>query len=319
MSGPIAFVAGGTGALGGRIVRRLIAAGYSVHASGRNVAKLESLRLLGVTPYAAAMLPDIKCDIIINAAGIGGGTFDSALLHDANIAVLDPLIALGKANPASLLIQLSTPATQFRFEDRFDISEDDAFSVPISPYAFSKQQAEGKLRAEGDIKWCILRLRAGYGAGNRSFVEQIKSRILKGQLLPLINGGVAQIDLVHADDIADAVLAICENPSAAAGMTANIAGPEGLSFRKIAASLAEALGTEPHFLALPKFPVLFAAAMLDKGWRAMSLKSEPPLTRHMAGALAYSQTLDLACINAVTGWAPKRRFADWVIENVKPI
>jgi 2-alkyl-3-oxoalkanoate reductase len=316
-TGQTAFIAGGTGALGGRIIRRLSGAGFIIHASGRDQTKLDALSKSGVITHSANQVPEVSVDVIINAAGIGGGTYDAELLHAANVAMLDPLIALAKANPSSLLIQLSSPSTQFCFEHRFGISEDEPFSKPISPYAFSKQLAETKLCAVPSLNWCILRLRAGYGAGSGSFISLLQRRIASKASLPLINNGKAQIDLVHVDDIADAVLSICSHPKQATGLVANIAGPEPLAFADIVDALAAAQNISPRFLKVSPNVLLSAAQLLDRAWKGLALKSEPPISLHMAGSLVYSQTLGLSSIKAATGWEPKRRFADWVSEEAK--
>ncbi|NJR13761.1 MAG: NAD(P)-dependent oxidoreductase, partial [Phyllobacteriaceae bacterium] len=249
-------------------------------------------------------------DVIINAAGIGGGTFDPALLHAANVAVLDPLIALATATSGCLLVQLSTPATQFRFADRLGISEQEPFSSPISPYAASKQYAERHTRAAPGLSWCILRLRAGYGHGAPSMVENLRAAVRAGRL-PLVKGGRAVIDLVHVDDIADAVAAVCENRDAMRHVVANVAGPEALSFHDITQTLARCYGKAARYLPVPANAVLVAGAALNSFWTWTGQQGEPPLTRHAAGALVYSQTLDLSVLKTWTGWEPKRRFADY--------
>jgi 2-alkyl-3-oxoalkanoate reductase len=307
-----AFVAGATGALGGRIALRLIEDGWVVHASGRNGARLSTLAAAGAlrhewTDRAADLPPGV--DVIINAAGIGGGTRDKALLHASNVAILDPLIAAACAASKCLLIQLSTPATQFTFEDRIGIRENDPFTSPISPYAASKQEAERILRAKHGLQWCILRLRAGYGHRAPSMVEDLRARV-RSSVIPLVKGGRAMIDLVHADDIADAVAGVAAARNTMAGVTANIAGPEALTFKDIVETLAAAEMVRPRFASVPAAPLLAAAIMMDGLWRIAGWTSEPPLTRHVAGSLVHSQTLDLNVLAEKTGWRPSRRFID---------
>lgn len=304
-----ALVAGGTGALGRRIVARLLQDGWRVHATGRDPAKLGALQARGVAVHAhgAPWPVDFHPAVIVNAAGLGGG-FEKALLHAANVAALEPLIALAARSPGCLLIQLSSPAVQYRCADRLGIGEDEPFSCPISLYAASKQAAEMRLRASG-VDWAILRVRAGYGHGAPSMVERL--RAMAGmRMLPLLRGGRAVIDLVHVDDVADAVAAVATRGADLAGLVANVAGPEALSFRQIVEMLASAEGREPRWLPVPSAAVLAGGVGLDGAWRAFGLSGEPPLTRHAAGSLVWSQTLDLTQIAARAGWRPWRRFSD---------
>jgi nucleoside-diphosphate-sugar epimerase len=306
------LVEGATGALGGRIVSRFLAAGWEVAVGGRNPDRLAALAMLGAVRPRAGFRPDA----IVNAAGIGGGTFDIRLLKAANVDVLPPLIAHARHSGA-LLIQLSTPATQFRFEDRLGIREDEPFSPPISPYAASKQAAERLIRdSAAGLRFTILRLRSGYGHGAPSMVESLRAKVRSGRI-PLVNDGRAVIDLVHSDDIADAVLAVAGRREAMAGVTANIAGPEGLSFRAIVETLAAADHVSPRYVPVPAFAVRGVSAALDAVWRVGRFSSEPPLTRHVAGSLIHSQTLDLSVLKQTAGFEPRRHFSDHAGERAQ--
>jgi nucleoside-diphosphate-sugar epimerase len=305
------LVEGATGALGGRIVARFLEAGWSVAASGRDPRKLARVMALG-----AVRAEGFRPDVVVNAAGIGGGTFDAALLKAANVDVLPRLIASARASDA-LLIQLSTPATQFRFEDRIGIREDEPFTTPISPYAASKQAAERLIHGSvNGMRFTILRLRAGYGHGAASMVESLRAKVVSGRI-PLVLGGRAVIDLVHSDDIADAVLAVANHREHMAGVTANVAGPEALSFRSIVTMLAACEGVTPRFLPVPAGAVLAGANLLQAAWGLARLTSEPPLSRHVAGSLIHSQTLDLSVLRQTAGWEPRRRFADHAAERAQ--
>jgi nucleoside-diphosphate-sugar epimerase len=309
----VALVAGATGALGRRIALRLVADSWTVHAGGRNKERLAELAAMGAIP--APVLERLKPDIIINAAGIGGGTFDRALLHDANVEVLRPLIALAQASPGCLLVQCSTPATQFRFADRMGIRESDPFTPPVSPYAASKQDGERLITGTRGLDWCILRIRAGYGHGAPSMVENLKAMIAARRPLPLVRGGQAVIDLVHSDDIADAVAAVAAHRSVMAGRIANIAGPEALSFRQIVETLAHGVAVRPKYVPVPALAVRSSASLLERAWSLAGASAEPPLTRHVAGALIHHQTLDLSVLKQNAGWFPTRRFADHALER----
>jgi nucleoside-diphosphate-sugar epimerase len=308
-----ALVAGATGALGRRIALRLLEDGWTVIASGRDPARMSALlasagsRALQRHAWPAPLPGGL--DIIVNAAGIGGGTRDVAMLHAANVAVLEPLIAAALANPGCLLVQMSTPATQFRFQDRVGIREDEPFSQPVSPYAASKQAAETLIRQSAGLNWCILRVRAGYGHRAPSMLEDLRVMVRK-RALPLVRGGRALIDLVHVDDIAAAVAAVAAARAAMSGITANVAGPQALAFREVVETLASAEGVRPRFIPVPAWLVLTAAGVLESLWRVAGSSRNPPLTRHVAGSLAHSQTLDVGAMQRLTGWRPERRLGD---------
>ena len=253
-----------------------------------------------------------KVDAIVNAAGLSNGSRDLAGLRDANVAPVRVVLALVRQLPQPAhVVHLSSPSVHFAPRDRFSVADDEPFTRPVTTYAQTKQEAERLLVAATDVDWTVLRLRAVYGAGIPSLVETLRHQIAGG-IVPLVRRGAVRTDMLHVEDFADATAAvIAAGREVARHRIYNVAGPEALSFAEMVAILAKKAEAEPRYLPVPAGAILLAGAAAQSLGLIMPATWDPPIHRHKAGALVWSQTLDLSRIIGETGWRPARTFADF--------
>ena len=315
MIGAKVLVTGATGSLGGRVARKLHQCGSEVLAHGRDAQRRDALladgiRLLPVvTRFSEADMSGFVPDFIINCAGIAGGTSRREAFEAANITIVEDLVALAQRAPDCHLVHVSSPSVSYAPRDQFGLRESEPFTTPVSLYAWSRQQAEIRIRQAEGLRWSSARLRAVYGEGVPSMVSKLARQVGTG-VLPRVRGGSVCIDLLHVDDAVDALLAIAESGSHVHGKAFNVAGPEAITFEAMVAKLATDAGVTPRWLPVPGVALRLAAGMLEPVFSTLMPDRESPLPRHAAGALCYSQTLDLSEIVSATGWLPGRSFFD---------
>jgi 2-alkyl-3-oxoalkanoate reductase len=311
-------ILGASGGLGGRLAHYFHGKAYKVLAQGRDLAKLSALRSTGISCVQTALndpsfLPAVLAfgpDLIINATGKSGFSRGKVQYQKANIETVECSIALARAVNHCRLIHFSSPSVSYRAHDCFGISENKPFSPPVSGYAWSRQQAELALRAVDDVPVTIIRLRSAYGHGVASPVEAVRRRLIKRKFVPLVRGGDVTIDLIHFDDVVEAVEAVVQAQQTTGQLVFNVAGPEALSFKTMVNGIAAHHGIKPKWLPVPGIALAFAGPIAEIMMLFLNENREPDISAHMAGSLLYSQTLDLSHIKAATGWAPRFTFAE---------
>ncbi len=317
-------VLGATGGLGGRLAHHFRGQKHDILAQGRNVEKLKTLNLVGLKcvegqlndAVVISSVAAFKPDVIVNATGKSGFSRGKAQYAKANIETVEHVIALARAANNCRLIHFSSPSVSYRAHDCLNISEDKPFSPPVSGYAWSRQQAELTLNAADDVPVTIIRLRSAYGYGAPSPLESLRQSIIKHKFVPLVRGGNVQIDLVHVDDVVEAMDAILQVKQPASHLVLNIAGPEALTFRQMVEGIAAHKGVKAKWLPVPGIALAFAGPIAEIMMTMLPENREPDISAHMAGSLLYSQTLDLSRISQVTGWSPRVTFAEAISQRI---
>lgn len=249
------FVAGATGVLGRRIVRRLLAEGHGVAALSRSVRNREWLSANGAEPrngdlFDRAGLRDIVagCDAVVNVAtAIPTGARPAAadwLLNDRiRTEGTENLFSAAAAGGCRLFIQ---EGVTFLYGDRggewTDESVPPAAALPPmlrSAVTMEEILTGAAIKGRGPAV-TILRFGSLYAhdsaqtAGMFSMVEKRR--------LPLIGKGDAYWNLIHADDAAEAVLCALAKPGGGAAGTFNICDDEPVKFRDLVHFIAGTLG-----------------------------------------------------------------------------
>lgn len=310
------LILGATGGLGGRLAHYFHAKEYTVLAQGRNLEKRTALENLGIECVEGVLnAPDfLKAviafapDVIINATGKFGFSRGKPQYAKANIETVEHAIALARAANHCRLIHFSSPSVSYRAHDCFGIKEDKPFSPPVSGYAWSRQQSELVLNAVDDLPIIVIRLRSAYGYGVSSPMQSLRQKVKNRSFVPLVRGGQVAIDLIHIDDLVEAVEAIVRTKQKTAKLVLNVAGPEPLSFRQIVEGIAAYEHIQPKWLPVPGIALAFAGPIAEIIMMMLPENREPDISAHLASSLLYSQTLDLSQIKEITGWSPKHSF-----------
>lgn len=258
-------VFGGSGFIGRHIVARLARRGARIVVPSRHPAELGDLKPAGevgqIIPVAVDIHDDASvaaavtgADIVINLIGIlapsRGNGFD-AVQHQAAARIAQAARAVG----ARQFVQMSALG---------------ADATSAADYARSKAEGEAAVRAAfpGAV---VLRPSIVFGPGD-GFFHRFGQMARLLPLLPLIGGGHTRFQPVYVGDVADAVLAVLDNPQAA-GLTYELGGPRTYSFRDLLDYIRRQVGV-PHRCLMP---IPFPLAMVQAAF--MELLPGKPLTR----------------------------------------
>lgn len=214
------FVAGGTGAIGRRLVPQLVARGHQVTATTTSAARLELLERLGadgivmdgldaaaVGEAVAAARPDtiVNQMTALSAAHAGKPNLRRADRFFATTNRLrsegiDHLLAAAQATGVAHVVSQSAAIFNGVREGGWVKTEEDPLEVVEGTKAINHLEAV-VVEAGG----AVLRYGGFYGAGAHD--DQL--RFVRKRLVPLVGGGTGFMSWVHVDDAASAtVLAV---------------------------------------------------------------------------------------------------------------
>ena len=241
------FVAGATGVLGKRAVRRLIGAGHQVTAVARGPEKAELLRSLGATPTEADLFDpaavkaavaghEVVCNLATHIpptwkmAWRGAWAENDRIRTEVSRNLVDAALAAG----ASRYLQESIA---FMYPDRGEQWIDEDTPIEVAPYASSTLDAEGnaaRFTQEGGVG-IVLRFGGFYGPDSAQTVDMV--RMARNHIAPTVGSADGYFPMIQLDDAAAAVVAALDAPAGVYNVV-----DEPLTRREQADAVAGAVG-----------------------------------------------------------------------------
>lgn len=129
---------------------------------------------------------------------------------------------------------------------------------PLTSYGRSKLAGEEAVRASG-VAFTIVRPPIVYGPRDRQTLRLF--RIARARIAPLLGDGLQELSLVHAADLADALVAAAASPRTVGGVY-HAAHPEVMTQRALLEEIGRAVGARPRLVPLP-VPVVRAALAMS--------------------------------------------------------
>jgi nucleoside-diphosphate-sugar epimerase len=204
------FVTGGSGFVGGHIVRRLIEHGYRIRMLVRRAPASES------HPSVEVVVGDLTKPATYDPALPGSVAVIHAALTDSLSNDVEATAALrdrsAKAGVRKFL-HLSTISVYGNPPDG-TITEDTLPMLVDDPYARTKLAIEDMLREPSAIpEVVILRLGCVYGPGGGWWTEGLLNLMRRGRLIQ-VDGGSGIANLIHVSDIGTIILHLLTFPNA---------------------------------------------------------------------------------------------------------
>jgi uncharacterized protein YbjT (DUF2867 family) len=284
-------VTGGSGFLGGFVLREAARRGYEVTALARSPAAAAAVRAHGARPVCGDL------------AAPGPAAAEAAAQAFAAADVLVSLESLGSGDAPAVV----AAAERAQVRGAVFVS---ATAVPALPAATRRVRPAAEQRiAESALDWIILRPTMIYGAPGDRNLCRLLPLLRRVPVLPLPGGGHLQ-QPVHVADVAHAVLAAAEligaeligaEPAGArpGGVTYDLAGPVPLTFGELLRTAGQAVGSRTRFVPVPLPPVL-------AGTRGCELASWSPRIRaEQVRRLAGDEAFGTRAAARDLGFAPR--------------
>lgn len=242
------LVIGATGVLGRNLLPRLLERGHKVRAIVRKKDQAAYLEQRGIRSYigdildASTLLQPLKgSDCVIHAAtaipsDVAGGdwTMNDRIRREGTRHLLE---CAQRMNVRRYIQQSIT----MLYGDYGEQIVDESFPLQPSPHIQSALDMEEYVKKSG-LDWCILR--GGYFYGPLTGLEQYWREGAKAGTLRIPANSSALVSLIHAADMARAIVAASEN--AAAQSIYNVVDDHPATYREVLTYVAHLIaGPDP--------------------------------------------------------------------------
>jgi nucleoside-diphosphate-sugar epimerase len=241
------FVTGATGAIGHRVVDRLVPH-HAVTAAARSASKADQLRAAGATPVEVDLFdPDglrralAGHDVVINLATHIPPTRQAArkkawlendrIRRDGSANLVDAAIA----NSVSRYVQESFAPLYVDQGDRWITEDGERADGPFTPAVDAAEANTARFTEQGGVG-VVLRFAMFLAPESGQIADLIK--VARRGWMPVPGAPDAYLSMIHADDAADAVVAALDAP---AGIY-NVVDDEPVTRATMADQLATAVG-----------------------------------------------------------------------------
>jgi nucleoside-diphosphate-sugar epimerase len=283
------FVTGGTGFIGGELVRQLRARGDEVACLVRNPAKGAEAAALGCE-LVAGDLGDTEairkgmegCDAVIHAAAIyevGIPAKEREPMRDANVGGTERVLGAALEAKVAKVVYVSTVGigqTHGKTIDESYEAPDGPFTSCYEETKWQAHQVAKKLIGEG-LPCTIVQPGGVYGPGDTSSLGQMIDQFLSGKM-PLIPFPDTGICFAHVEDTAAGILLALDKGKP--GESYFLSGPAA-TIRGALETIAKVAGKKAPKRALPT-PLL--KMMIPIGPLIGKMMGQPPNLRELISA-----------------------------------
>jgi nucleoside-diphosphate-sugar epimerase len=320
-----AFVTGGSGFIGGALVRRLVADGWTVRALARSDASASVIEERGAEPVrgdlddtASMAAGAAGCEVAFHCAAHLGDWGSRAEFERGNVQGTRNALAAARQAGVRRFVHVGTEAALLAGQPLIEVDE----RAPLrfdSPALYSSTKARAEdavIEANQDgLETVVVRPRFVWGRGDTTLLPAMTEMVRAGRFA-WIGGGRHRTSTTHVDNVVHGLLLGAER-GAPAGVYFVTDG-EPVVFRDFVTRLLATQGVTPPDRSLPA-PVASAVATVgETAWRLLPLPGRPPLTRLAVWLSALEATIDITRARTELGYAPVRTIDEGLEELRQP-
>jgi nucleoside-diphosphate-sugar epimerase len=306
-----AFVTGGSGFIGSRLIERLVGEGASVRALARSEASAETVAALGAEPARGDL--DDRPSLAEAAAGAEVAYHLAAHLGEWGpweefergnvIGTRNALEGCAEAGVARF-VHCGTEAALMAGQPLIHVDE----SAPLrpdshAPYPATKAKAELEVRRANrpGFETMALRPRFVWGRGDTTLLPEMVAAAEGGQFA-WIGGGLNVTDTTHVDNVVEGLVLTAQEGRA--GEAYFVTDGERVVFREFITALLETQGVSAPDRSIPAWTARPLAAVAETAWKLFPLPGDPPMTAFRSWLLTQECTIEIAKARTELGYAP---------------
>jgi len=316
-----AFVTGGSGFIGGRLVSRLVEGGARVRALARSDRSAAAVERLGAEPVpsdlsdvAAMTTAADGCEVAFHLAAHLGVWGTREEFMRANVAGTENALAASRRAGVARFVHCGTEAALMAGEPLVSVDE----TAPLRPdskvlYSATKALAEQAVRgASGDrFETVVLRPRFVWGLGDTTLLPEMVEMVKAGKFA-WINGGSHLTDVTHVDNVVEGLLLAAQKGRA--GEAYFVTDGEPVVFREFIGELLATQGVDPPSRSVPGWIAGPLASGSEALWRLLPLRGEPPLPRFAFWVSSQECTIDISKARSELGYEPIKERSEGLAE-----
>ena len=316
-----AFVTGGSGFIGGRLVRRLVSEGWTVKALARSAGSATVVSELGAEPVTGELgnVESMRAgaqgaDMTFHAAAHLGEWGTRAAFMEGNVEGTRNALAASASAGVRRFVHVGTEAGLLVGKPLINVDE----TAPLRPhskalYSATKAMAEQAVRdanREG-FETVVVRPRMVWGPDDTTILPSLLDAIERGRFA-WVGGGRHLTSTTHVDNAVAGLLLGAERGRA--GGVYFVTDGDPVVFRDFITELIATQGVETPNMSIPAPLARAMAASCEAIWRTLRLKSAPPMTRLEYWLLALDTTIDISLARTELGYEPVKTIEDGMAE-----
>ncbi|HEX8645855.1 MAG TPA: NAD-dependent epimerase/dehydratase family protein [Thermoleophilaceae bacterium] len=304
-----AFVTGGSGFIGGRLIARLVRDGWSVRALARSDSSARAVEEAG----AEAVRGDLDdagsmrggatgCDVCFHAAAFVGAWGSMDEFERGNVTGTRNALEAARGAGVRRFVHVGTEAAVLAGEPLVDVDE----TAPLrpdskAPYCSTKARAEELVRGASGIETVVIRPRFVWGPGDTTILPGLVEAV-RSKKFSWIGGGGHRTSTTHVDNTVEGLVLGAERGEP--GEAYFVTDGEPVVFREFVTELLATQGVEPPQRNAPRALVGALAAAGEGAWKLLPLPGGPPVTRMEYWVSALDTTIDITKARRELGYEP---------------
>ncbi len=313
-----AFVTGGSGFVGARLIARLVAGGWSVRALGRGDGASQKVAALGAEPVRGdltdrrALAAGMRgCEVVFHVAAHFKLWGPPALFERINVGGTRAVVEAARSTPeVRRVVMVSAAAVVMgKPESMRSVREEEPLRFKrFAPYSASKARAERLLLdangSRAGFETIAVRPPFIWGAGMPT-LDEMAHAVAEGRF-QWVGGGGQAMSTCHVDNLCHALMLAAERGRG--GEAYFVSDGRDGTLRSVIAPLLATRGVDPGARAVPFGVAWTLAGVMGFVWRTLRLKGEPPITRQMLRLIGKDFTVDIGKAtselgySAIVGW-----------------
>lgn len=310
-----ALVTGGSGFVGGRLIRHLRERGWQVRALARSPQSEARVRMLCATPVKGSLDDELAlreamagCEVVFHVAAHFKLWDKQALFDEVNVEGTRNVVNAAAATSSVRRVVAVSAAAVVMGDPEPMVDVDETLPLQVrsfSPYGSSKAEAERVLldanRRRPDFETIALRPPFVWGAGMPVLHEMVET--VHAGRWQWVDGGKQAMSSCHVDNLCDALILAADRGRG--GEAYFVADNEKSTLKGFISDLLSTRGVSVSDKEVPFGLAWRIAGLMAVAWRLLRLKGQPPITRQMLRLIGKPFTIRTDKARADLGYIPR--------------
>jgi nucleoside-diphosphate-sugar epimerase len=318
----VAFVTGGSGFVGGRLIEALVARAWQVRALVRGQKAAASVAALGAVPVLGELTDQADLSkamagsrVVFHVAALFKMWGKPEEFNAVNVDGTRTLVEAAVETPSVQKVIMVSAAGVVQGDPEPQVNIDERLPVQqrsFAPYSGSKAAAEQILlaangRREG-FQTVALRPTMIWGTGMPMLERMVE--VVKAGNWQWPDGGTHAMSTCHINNLVDALLLAVERGHGAYF----VADAEEVTLRSIVSDLLATRGVKAGDKSVSFGMAWMLAGVMGLFWNLFNLKGEPPVTRQMLRLIGKPFTVNISKARRELGYAPRVSWKQGIAE-----